>query len=290
VALPLSSRADAELTSTEKRRDVQPRRPHHDHAAVLKTAAASRRGRRSSRADRETAAILKRRQPRLWPVLDLVCVAAERSTAGRIAHDEHRLVTHPDPPRVTDQLIVELAGVPRSRAWNRRRPLRPSLRGGRQCKANGREIVVCRVAVDTISLGVGLHSDPRPRADPVHCRIPAGLITHPMTPRLHEADRIDGGYWLCPSSLPHDERGAEPIGVHRPGVVVAARKWPKSRIRSPRQVSPRRPGGGVPGQSGDGLVEPLPLESMSASPFPCRSGVVRSPGHSDHVPPNVLFR
>lgn len=30
----------------------------------------------------------------------------------------------------------------------------------------------------------------------MHCRIPAGLITHPMTPRLHEADRIDSGYWL----------------------------------------------------------------------------------------------
>jgi hypothetical protein len=81
-----------------------------------------------------------------------------------------------------------------------------------------------------------------------------------MTPRLHEADRIDGLGATGSGSSPLVECGAKPAGVDRPGVVVEGEQG----VEEPDQVTaPGRVRGGlpgcVPGQDGDGLIEPLPL-------------------------------
>src|SRR5262249_49962648 len=80
-----------------------------------------------------------------------------------------------------------------------------------------------------------------------------------MTSRLH-AVRSYRRSLLLIWSLPQVECGAEPVGVHRPGVVVVAGQG----VEEPDQVA--TPGGVssglagcVPGQGRDGLIEPAPL-------------------------------
>src|SRR5689334_16586764 len=98
--------------------------------------------------------------------------------------------------------------------------LRPPLRRVRQREPERGQVVIGRIPVDAVPLGVALHRDRRPGADPRLCRVPALPLAHPVPTRLHARDFTGG---QCPSYRTPQDAGSHAlltsIATNRPSAV-----------------------------------------------------------------------